>query len=156
MESVVALTSEEEERRGVAASLLAPLIPDEVKEAEERWRKRVIAVEGKTEATDGDDGTHPSGSPALKDSDNASGSNQPSRGQSPDNSEAEMDTIELELALERKKVSPMFSHGPAVTWGRNGRHECIRSVAARAGLWGLMAVDNMLGYVLLEPSYELG
>ncbi|XP_048113120.1 formin-binding protein 4 [Alosa alosa] len=105
MESVVALTSEEEERRGVAASLLAPLIPDEVKEAEERWRKRVIAVEGKMDNTDGDDdGTHPSGSPAPRDLDSISCSNQPSRSQSPVNSEAEEDTIELELALERKKA----------------------------------------------------
>ncbi|XP_041964688.1 formin-binding protein 4 isoform X1 [Alosa sapidissima] len=105
MESVVALTSEEEERRGVAASLLAPLIPDEVKEAEERWRKRVIAVEGKMDNTDGDDdGTHPSGSPAPRDLDSISCSNQPSRSPSPVNSEAEEDTIELELALERKKA----------------------------------------------------
>ncbi|XP_062402692.1 formin-binding protein 4 isoform X1 [Sardina pilchardus] len=105
MESVVALTSEEEERRGVAASLLAPLIPDEVKEAEERWRKRVIAVEEKMDTTDGDDdGTHPSGSPAPRDLDSVSCSNQPSRSQSPVNSEAEEDTIELELALERKKA----------------------------------------------------
>lgn len=110
MESVVAMTSEEEDRRGVAASLLASLIPDEVKEAEEKWRKSVIAVETKMDTTDGedDDGTHPSGSPAQRDGDSVSCSNQPSRSQSPDNSEAEEDTIELELALERKKVSNIF------------------------------------------------
>lgn len=41
-ESVFALTVDKEERSGVAASLLAPLIPEEVKKAEEKWRKKLI------------------------------------------------------------------------------------------------------------------
>lgn len=107
MESVVALTSEEEERRGVAASLLAPLIPDEVKEAEERWRKRVLAADGKADSLDGEgeDGTPATGSPAVRDPESGAPSNHASRSQSPDHSEAEEDTMELELALERKKVN---------------------------------------------------
>ncbi|XP_032894335.1 formin-binding protein 4-like isoform X2 [Amblyraja radiata] len=44
-ESVFALTVDKEERSGVAASLLAPLIPEEVKKAEEKWRKKLICQE---------------------------------------------------------------------------------------------------------------
>uniref|UniRef100_A0AAZ3R273 WW domain-containing protein n=1 Tax=Oncorhynchus tshawytscha TaxID=74940 RepID=A0AAZ3R273_ONCTS len=65
MESVVALTSEEEDRHGVAASLLGPLIPAEVKES---GGYRNQSVENSEEE------------------------------------ETEEDTMELELALERKKA----------------------------------------------------
>ncbi|XP_067293343.1 formin-binding protein 4 [Pseudorasbora parva] len=107
IESVVALTSEEEERRGVAATLLAPLIPEEVKEAEEKWRKKVLAIEETVEApqeVEGE-GTQSLESPILRDTD--SQSNQRSRNhsaESSDREEAEEDTMELELALERKKA----------------------------------------------------
>lgn len=113
MESVVALTSDEEERRGVAATLLAPLIPEEVKEAEEKWRKKALAVdETQDNAQDLEgEGTPSMNSPALRDTD--SQTNQHSRNQSAESSdreeEAEEDTMELELALERKKVSCRFS-----------------------------------------------
>ncbi|XP_051545383.1 formin-binding protein 4-like [Myxocyprinus asiaticus] len=108
IESVVALTSEEEERRGVAATLLAPLIPEEVKEAEEKWRKKVMAIEETVEAAQDleVEGTPSLNSPALQDTD--SQSNQRSRNHSAESSdreeEAEEDTMELELALERKKA----------------------------------------------------
>uniref|UniRef100_A0A671RDL7 Formin-binding protein 4-like n=1 Tax=Sinocyclocheilus anshuiensis TaxID=1608454 RepID=A0A671RDL7_9TELE len=108
IESVVALTSEEEERRGVAATLLAPLIPEEVKEAEEKWRKKVLAMEETVEAAQEleGEGTPSLDSPALRDTD--SQSNQRSRNHSAESSdreeEAEEDTMELELALERKKA----------------------------------------------------
>ncbi|XP_077067101.1 formin-binding protein 4 [Siphateles boraxobius] len=107
IESVVALTSEEEERRGVAATLLAPLIPEEVKEAEEKWRKKVLAIEETVEAAQElEEGTPSLDSPALRDTD--SQSNQRSRNHSAESSdreeEAEEDTMELELALERKKA----------------------------------------------------
>lgn len=109
IESVVALTSDEEERKGVAASLLAPLIPAEVKEAEEKWRKKVL--EDKTENAQEIEPEVPqsSGSPAVCDVESPSHCNQPSRNQSIENSageeETEEDTMELELALERKKVA---------------------------------------------------
>lgn len=109
MENVVALTSDEEERRGVAATLLAPLIPEEVKEAEEKWRKKVLGMEETVEATQDleGEGTPPVDSPAIRDTD--SQSNLRSRNQSAESSdreeEPEEDTMELELALERKKVS---------------------------------------------------
>lgn len=118
IESVVALTSEEEERRGVAATLLAPLIPEEVKEAEEKWRKKVLAIEETVEAAQEleGEGTPSLDSPALRDTD--SQSNQRSRNHSAESSdreeEAEEDTMELELALERKKVSCIIRNNSLV------------------------------------------
>uniref|UniRef100_A0A8B9HMQ7 WW domain-containing protein n=1 Tax=Astyanax mexicanus TaxID=7994 RepID=A0A8B9HMQ7_ASTMX len=110
IESVVALTSDEEERKGVAASLLAPLIPPEVKEAEEQWRKKILAIEEKTDSGQENEGedAQPSGSPAVCDAESPSNANQQSRNHSVENSEGEdepeEDTMELELALERKKA----------------------------------------------------
>ncbi|XP_062317079.1 formin-binding protein 4 isoform X2 [Osmerus eperlanus] len=116
MESVVALTSKEEEHRGVAATLLAPLIPSEVKEEEDIWRKRLLGgLDDKENSleSDGERVCHP-GSPAapLRDLDtpfSLSQREQRSGNQSQDNSDAEEeepeeDTMELELALERKKA----------------------------------------------------
>uniref|UniRef100_A0A3Q3L839 Formin binding protein 4 n=1 Tax=Labrus bergylta TaxID=56723 RepID=A0A3Q3L839_9LABR len=114
IESVVGLTSEEEERHGVAASLLGPLIPPEVKEAEEKWRKRLIKGLDDTEnSLDSEgEGVPSAGSPstplqdpnsvptASKDID----TKKPSRENSDAEEETEEDTVELELALERKKA----------------------------------------------------
>lgn len=110
MESVVALTSDEEERKGVAASLLAPLIPAEVKEAEEKWRKQILATDEKVENASPCqvEGEVPSGSPVQCDGESPAQCDQQSRNQSRENSggeeETEEDTKELELALERKKA----------------------------------------------------
>ncbi|XP_027029107.1 formin-binding protein 4 isoform X1 [Tachysurus fulvidraco] len=108
IESVVALTSDEEERKGVAASLLAPLIPVEVKEAEEKWRKKILAMDDKVENSPEVEGVAPLGSPAPCDGESPAQCNQQSRNQSRENSEGEEeteeDTKELELALERKKA----------------------------------------------------
>ncbi|XP_044047855.1 formin-binding protein 4 isoform X2 [Siniperca chuatsi] len=114
IESVVGLTSEEEERRGVAASLLGPLIPSEVKEAEEKWRKRLLKGLDETEnSLDSDgEGVRPAGSPStpLRDPDSVPTVQKDlcTKKQSGDTSDAEEeteeDTMELELALERKKA----------------------------------------------------
>nr|XP_033490002.1 formin-binding protein 4 isoform X1 [Epinephelus lanceolatus] len=114
IESVVGLTSEEEERRGVAASLLGPLIPSEVKEAEEKWRKRLLKGLDETEnSLDSDgEGVRPVGSPStpLRDPDPVPivqkdpGAKKQSRDNSDAEEETEEDTMELELALERKKA----------------------------------------------------
>ncbi|KAM3870005.1 formin-binding protein 4 [Diretmus argenteus] len=114
MESVVALTSEAEESHGVAASLLGPLIPSEVKEAEEKWRKTLLGgLEEKENSMDSEgEGGHLSGSPAapLRDPDSLPNVQKEvsSKNQSEENSDAEEeteeDTMELELALERKKA----------------------------------------------------
>lgn len=119
IESVVGLTSEEEERRGVAASLLGPLIPSEVKEAEEKWRKRLLkSVDEPENNLDSDgEGVRPAASPStpLQEPDSAPTVQKDlcTKKQSGDNSDAEEeteeDTMELELALERKKVGVSFS-----------------------------------------------
>lgn len=114
IESVVGLTSEEEERRGVAASLLGPLIPSEVKEAEEKWRKKLLkGLDEPENSLDSDgEGIRPAGSPApplpVADSVPAVQKDLCTKKQSRNNSDAEEeteeDTMELELALERKKA----------------------------------------------------
>ncbi|XP_015237786.1 PREDICTED: formin-binding protein 4 [Cyprinodon variegatus] len=113
VESVVALTSVEEERQGVAASLLGPLIPSEVKEAEEKWRKKLLKGLDETEnSLDSDgEGARPAGSPSIPLLDPDPGppvqkdaSNKKLSGDQSDEEEAEEDTMELELALERKKA----------------------------------------------------
>ncbi|XP_062246640.1 formin-binding protein 4 isoform X1 [Platichthys flesus] len=114
IESVVGLTSQEEERHGVAASLLGPLIPSEVKEAEEKWRKRLIkGLDDTDNSVDSDgEGVRPAGSPALplceSDSVPTPHKENCAKKQSRDNSDAEEeteeDTMDLELALERKKA----------------------------------------------------
>ncbi|XP_077453331.1 formin-binding protein 4 isoform X2 [Stigmatopora argus] len=114
MESVVGLTSKEEERCGVAASLLAPIIPAEVKDAEEKWRKKLL--KGLDEAgasldSDGEGG-RAAGSPAppMPDSGAPATAEKDSDGKKPsgENSDAEggpeEDTVELEMVLERKKA----------------------------------------------------
>lgn len=98
----------------MAASLLGPLIPSEVKEAEEKWRKRLLKGLDETEnSLDSDgEGVRPTGSPStpLRDPDSVPTVQKDicAKKQSGDNSEAEEeteeDTMELELALERKKV----------------------------------------------------
>lgn len=98
----------------MAASLLGPLIPSEVKEAEERWRKRLLKGLDETEnSLDSDgEGVRPSGSPSIPflDSDSAVtvqkdvSTKKLSRNNSDSEEEPEEDTVDLELALERKKV----------------------------------------------------
>ncbi|KAM7003273.1 LOW QUALITY PROTEIN: formin-binding protein 4 [Tautogolabrus adspersus] len=114
IESVVGLTSEEEERHGVAASLLGPLIPPEVKEAEEKWRKRLIkGLDDPENSLDSEgEGAPSSGSPAtpLQDPNSVPTASKDldtkklSRENSDAEEETEEDTVELELALERKKA----------------------------------------------------
>lgn len=98
----------------MAASLLGPLIPSEVKEAEEKWRKRLLKGLDEPENTPDSEGegAHPAGSPAnpLQDPESAPTVQKELciKKQSGENvhaeEEPEEDTMELELALERKKV----------------------------------------------------
>lgn len=113
MESVVALTNEEEEHKGVAASLLAPLIPSEVKEAEEKWRKKLLkGLDEPENSLDPDEAQKPVGSPStpLRESDSTPADQKDlaikkTLGENAEADDAaEEDTMELELALERKKV----------------------------------------------------
>lgn len=111
IESVVGLTSDEEERHGVAASLLSSLIPSEVKEAEEKWRKKLLKSLDDTETSlDSEGDAVRSPSTPQQDSETvpiAQKDNCPKKpsGENSDaEEETEEDTVELELALERKKV----------------------------------------------------
>ncbi|KAM9302120.1 formin-binding protein 4 [Gastrophryne carolinensis] len=105
-EGLQALTNKEEERVGVAASLLAPFLPDAVKEEEERWRRRVVCKEDVGEAASEEDDDMAA---VCADSDLA-GDEQAAEVCSTvqsDESEEEMeeqDTLELERVLERKKA----------------------------------------------------
>lgn len=113
------LTSEEEERQGVAASLLGPLIPSEVKEAEEKWRKGLIkSLDEPEKSVDSDgEGVGPTETPAADLPDlNADPAPQKSLNTkklsgetSQAEEEAEEDTMDLELALERKKVHSNYN-----------------------------------------------
>lgn len=108
------LTSEEEERQGVAASLLGPLIPSEVKEAEEKWRKGLIkSLDEPEKSVDSEgEGAVPTETPAADlpdlNTDPAPQKSLNTKKLSGETSqaeeEAEEDTMDLELALERKKV----------------------------------------------------
>uniref|UniRef100_A0A3Q2YRF9 Formin binding protein 4 n=1 Tax=Hippocampus comes TaxID=109280 RepID=A0A3Q2YRF9_HIPCM len=114
IESVVGLTSKEEERCGVAASLLGPLIPTEVKDAEEKWRKRLLKGLDENETSVDSEGevVRPVGSPcttshnsdAIQTVEQDSDAKKVSEVNSDTEGGPEEDTMELELALERKKA----------------------------------------------------
>lgn len=103
----------------MAASLLGPLIPSEVKEAEEKWRKKLLkGLDEPENSLDSDgEGVRPVGSPATSQQDPEPvptvQKDLSTKKQSRDNSDAEEeteeDTMDLELALERKKVGCCFS-----------------------------------------------
>lgn len=150
IESVVGLTSEEEERRGVAAALLAPLIPTEVKESEEKWRKRLLKGLDESENSLDSDGEGillaESPSTPVRDSDSA-----PTvpkdvciKKQSGDNSEGdeetEEDTMELELALERKKAELRALEEGDVSAG--GSSPCSENSQEASGPRGILLKKN--------------
>ncbi|CAK6960093.1 formin-binding protein 4 [Scomber scombrus] len=145
IESVVGLTSEEEERRGVAASLLGPLIPSEVKDAEEKWRKRLLkGLDEPENSVDSDgEGARPAGSPStpLRDSDSVPTVEKDLavKKQSGDNSdveeETEEDTMELELALERKKAElRALEEGDGSAGGSSPSSETSQEASVSRGL----------------------
>ncbi|XP_069750500.1 LOW QUALITY PROTEIN: formin-binding protein 4 [Narcine bancroftii] len=117
-ESVFALTGEKEERSGVAASLLAPLIPEEVKKAEEKWRKKLICQEEQSpekaaeiaEDVGGGAGRVEEAPPEDRQSSNLSQENMEEeeegaeKEKEKEKEEEEEYTRELELVLERKKA----------------------------------------------------
>ncbi|KAM4617366.1 formin-binding protein 4 [Discoglossus pictus] len=109
-EAVQALSNKEEEKVGVAASLLAPLLPEAVKEEEERWRRKIICKEDVGEAASEEEedvatvcteseitGLEP-GDPSQEDVCSTVQS-----GESEEEME-EQDTRELEMVLERRKA----------------------------------------------------
>ncbi|XP_063294117.1 formin-binding protein 4 [Pelobates fuscus] len=110
-EAVQALSNKEEEKVGVAASLLAPLLPEAVKEEEERWRRRVICKEDVGEGASEDEGEAAAAVGAdsclATCADETGQDDVCSTVQSGESDEEEMeeqDTLELEMVLERKKA----------------------------------------------------
>ncbi|XP_054475577.1 formin-binding protein 4 isoform X1 [Anoplopoma fimbria] len=150
IESVVGLTSEEEERHGVAATLLGPLIPSEVKEAEEKWRKRLLkGLDEPENSLDSDgEGVRNAGSPStpLSDPDPIPTVQKDlcTKKQSEDNSDAEEeteeDTMELELALERKKAELRALEEGDVSAG--GSSPCSETSQEAAGSRGVLLKKN--------------
>ncbi|XP_043938026.1 formin-binding protein 4 [Protopterus annectens] len=107
-ESVLSLSREDGDQKGVAASLLAPLLPDDVKKSEEKWRKKVICKEDAVEP-EGESGEGGNADVADAGIENASPLRDRIRSlvqwnESSENEEEEEDTFELEMKLERKKA----------------------------------------------------
>nr|KAF6324530.1 formin binding protein 4 [Myotis myotis] len=110
-EGIQALSNSEEERKGVAAALLAPLLPEGIKEEEERWRRKVICKEvepvSEVKETSTTEETATIVKPQETVLDNMEDPSQEdlcSVVQSGESEEEEQDTLELELVLERKKA----------------------------------------------------
>ncbi|XP_078076474.1 formin-binding protein 4 isoform X2 [Mustelus asterias] len=127
-ESVFALTGEKEECSGVAASLLAPLIPEEVKKAEEKWRKKVICQEEEVVEEDSNSmhvqeapqEDHPSLNVSLENAEEEEGV---------EKEEEEEYTRELELVLERKKAElRALEEGDASLTGSSPRSDCSQTL----------------------------
>ncbi|XP_029438151.1 formin-binding protein 4 [Rhinatrema bivittatum] len=135
-EAVQALSNSEEEKKGVAASLLAPLLPKGVKEEEERWRRKVIckgaevgqeAVEAETASEEPE--------VAIRGLEDLSQDDVCSVVQSGESEEEEeQDTHELEMVLERRKAElRALEEGDGSSAGSSPRSDVSQS-ASQDGL----------------------
>lgn len=149
-EGIQALSNSEEERKGVAAALLAPLLPEGVKEEEERWRRKVICKEADpvSETKETITAAEESG-PVIKPPEVTMDSiEDPSQeelcsvvqsGESEEEEEEEQDTLELELALERKKAElRALEEGDGSVSGSSPRSD-ISQPASQDGMRRLMS-----------------
>ncbi|XP_067833613.1 formin-binding protein 4-like isoform X1 [Heptranchias perlo] len=136
-ESVLALASEKEERSGVAASLLAPLIPEEVKKAEEKWRKKVICQEEREEQEDEEDDGGGNSSVQVEEAPQedrqslnlSQESAEDEEEEGVEKEEEEEYTRELELVLERKKAElRALEEGDASLAGSSPRSDCSQTL----------------------------
>ncbi|XP_058519011.1 formin-binding protein 4 isoform X2 [Ochotona princeps] len=147
-EGIQALSNNEEEKKGVAASLLAPLLPEGIKEEEERWRRKVICkeVEPISEAKESSAPVE-EGAAVVKPQDSVLDSiEDPSQeglcsvvqsGESEE--EEEQDTLELELVLERKKAElRALEEGDGSVSGSSPRSD-ISQPASQDGMRRLMS-----------------
>lgn len=110
-EGIQALSNNEEEKKGVAASLLAPLLPEGIKEEEERWRRKVICKEVEPVSEEKETNTTEESTIVKPQEILLDNMEDPTQedlcsvvqsGESEE--EEEQDTLELELVLERKKA----------------------------------------------------
>uniref|UniRef100_A0A1A8I2R6 Formin binding protein 4 n=1 Tax=Nothobranchius kuhntae TaxID=321403 RepID=A0A1A8I2R6_NOTKU len=145
IDNIVGLTSEEEENQGVAASLLGPLIPSEVKEAEEKWRKKLLTgLDETVNSLDSDEeDVKPAGSPPIPflEPEIAATAQKDvcTKKLSGDNSgaeeEPEEDTVDLELALERKKAElRALEDGDGSAGGSSPMSEASQETAGARGV----------------------
>ncbi|XP_053305799.1 formin-binding protein 4 [Spea bombifrons] len=131
-EAIQAISNKEEEKVGVAASLLAPLLPEAVKEEEERWRRRVICKDDVADpASEEDDNMAAvctdSVTPACADDGQDDVCSTVQSGESEEEME-ERDTLELEMVLERKKAElRALEEGDVSTAGSSPRSDFSQS-----------------------------
>ncbi|XP_074854252.1 formin-binding protein 4 isoform X2 [Carettochelys insculpta] len=151
-EGVQALSSSEEDKKGVAASLLAPLVPEVVKEEEERWRRKVICKE-EVEPVPEDETATEEASVAVDELDpcrdvleDPSQEGLCSVVQSGESSEEEQDTLELEMVLERKKAElraleegdgSVSGSSPLSDGSQSAPHDPAPKLASKQGKWKL-------------------
>ncbi|NWX32570.1 FNBP4 protein, partial [Notiomystis cincta] len=153
-EGVQALSNSEEERKGVAAALLAPLLPDVVKEEEERWRRKVICKEEvepalgeetkAEEALAAPEEPKPSRDP-LEDTGQEDLCSVVQSGESAEEEE-EQDTLELEMVLEQKKAElraleegdgSISGSSPLSDGSQSASQDASRRLASKRGKWKL-------------------
>uniref|UniRef100_A0A8C3EE01 Formin-binding protein 4 n=1 Tax=Corvus moneduloides TaxID=1196302 RepID=A0A8C3EE01_CORMO len=153
-EGVQALSNSEEERKGVAVALLAPLLPDVVKEEEERWRRKVICKEEVEppleeeakveEAPAAPEEPEPSRDP-LEDTGQEDLCSVVQSGESAEEEE-EQDTLELEMVLERKKAElraleegdgSVSGSSPLSDGSQSASQDASRRLASKRGKWKL-------------------
>lgn len=152
-EGVQALSNSEEERKGVAAALLAPLLPEGVKEEEERWRRKVICKEADpvSEVKETSTAAEEMGTVLKPQEVTLDSLEDPSQedlcsvvqsGESEE--EEEQDTLELELALERKKAElraleegdgSMSGSSPRSDISQPASQDGMRRLTSKRGKW---------------------
>ncbi|NP_001428037.1 formin-binding protein 4 isoform 11 [Homo sapiens] len=146
-EGIQALSNSEEEKKGVAASLLAPLLPEGIKEEEERWRRKVICKEEPVSEVKETSTTVEEATTIVKPQeimlDNIEDPSQEDlcsvvqSGESEE--EEEQDTLELELVLERKKAElRALEEGDGSVSGSSPRSD-ISQPASQDGMRRLMS-----------------
>ncbi|XP_063084016.1 formin-binding protein 4 isoform X5 [Cavia porcellus] len=153
-EAVQALSNSEEERKGVAAALLAPLLPEGIKEEEERWRRKVICKEEAPVAEVREPSSVPeeAAAPGRPPEVLLDGSEDPAQedlcsvvqsGES-EEEEEEQDTLELELVLERKKAElraleegdgSMSGSSPRSDISQPASQDGVRRLMSKRGKW---------------------
>uniref|UniRef100_A0A2K5S694 Formin-binding protein 4 n=1 Tax=Cebus imitator TaxID=2715852 RepID=A0A2K5S694_CEBIM len=146
-EGIQALSNSEEEKKGVAASLLAPLLPEGIKEEEERWRRKVICKEEPVSEVKEISTTVEEAATMVKPQeimlDNIEDPSQEDlcsvvqSGESEE--EEEQDTLELELVLERKKAElRALEEGDGSVSGSSPRSD-VSQPASQDGMRRLMS-----------------
>ncbi|XP_046314167.1 formin-binding protein 4 isoform X1 [Marmota monax] len=147
-EGIQALSNSEEEKKGVAASLLAPLLPEGIKEEEERWRRKVICkeVEPISEVKEASTIVEEAVTTVKPQEVMLDSIEDPSQedlcsvvqsGESEE--EEEQDTLELELVLERKKAElRALEEGDGSVSGSSPRSD-ISQPASQDGMRRLMS-----------------